>query len=143
MFTLASRDVTAVDGAPVNGTAITLGRIPEKIVATFIVSTTGTPTTYDMRAAIEASVDGGTTWHQVVRFKDNTNAATPSQIVRAASQTAIGSVDIAASALGSAAAAAVVTEPPYPVTLRAVTKLQTLTGGTTPHIISSVLLEAT
>src|SRR4051812_10032975 len=133
MFTLASRDLTVVDGAPVNGTAQALTRVPEKLVASFLVSVTGGPTTYDMRAAIEASVDGGTTWHQVVRFKDITNAQTLNQIVRALAQAAISSADIVASVLGNAAAAAVLFEPPWPVLVRGVTKLQTLTGGTTPH----------
>lgn len=142
MFTLASRDITAVDGAPVNATAIPLSRIAELIVATHIVTVTGGPTTYDMRAAIEASLDGGTTWHQVARFKDVTNAATASQIIRASGITAIGSADVAASNLANAAAAAVVAETPWPLLLRAVTKLQTLTGGTTPHVLSAVSLEA-
>ena len=140
-YTLSSRDITATDGSPVNGTAISLPSIPQSVVATHVVTTTGTPTTYDMRGAVEASVDGGTTWHQVMRFKDITNAAAASQIIRGLGQTAIASADIAASNLGNAAASAVVVDTPYPTMLRAVTKLQTLTGGTTPHILSSVVLE--
>lgn len=141
MFTLASNDQTGTDGAQVNQTAITLGRMPEKIVAIFTVSTTGSPTTWDSRAAIEASIDGGTTWHQVVRFKDLTNAVTALQIVRGSGQTAIASADVAAAALNGAAAAAVVVDTPWPLMLRAVTKLQTLTGGSSPHVISKVFLE--
>lgn len=139
--TLSSRDLVAVDGAPVNGTAESLGQVPVRIVAGYVVSTTGTPTTWDMRAAIEASFDGGTNWHQVLRFKDLTNAVTANQIVRASGLTAIASADVAASALGSAAAAATVVEPPWPIMVRAVTKLQTLTGGTAPHILSAVYLQ--
>jgi hypothetical protein len=36
----------------------------------------------------------------------------------------------------------VVVETPWPVLLRAVTKMQTLAGGTSPHVIASVQLEA-
>lgn len=139
--TLSSRDLAATDGAPVNGTTETLEKVPVSIVAGYIVTTTGTPATWDMRAAIEASFDGGTVWHQVLRFKDLTNAVTANQIVRGYGQTAIASADVTASVLGNAAAAAVVVEPPWPIVVRAVTKLQALTGGTAPHVLSAVYLQ--
>jgi hypothetical protein len=130
-----------VDGAPVAAATVSLTRVAEDVIASFVVSTTGGPTTYDMRAAIEITVDGGTTWHQVCRFKDITNAQTLNQIVRASGLAAISSADIAASALGSAAAAAAVADSPWPASVRAVTKLQTLAGGATPHVIALVTLE--
>jgi hypothetical protein len=141
MYSLASRDITAVDGAPVPAAPIVLPRLPLAIVASHVVTVTGAPATFDMRAAIEASPDGGTTWYQVVRFKDITNAAALSQIVRGYSVTAISAADIVASVLGNAAAAAVLFEPPWEIVLRAVTKLQTLTGGTSPHVLSAVQLD--
>ena len=141
VYTLSARDLTATDGSPVNGTAIVLPRMASRVVASHVVTTSGSPTGYDMRAAIEVSFDGGTTWHQVLRFKDITNAAALSQTVRCGANTTL-SEDIATSSLGTTASTAVTTQLPWASMMRAVTKLQTLTGGTAPHILSSVLLEA-
>lgn len=69
-----TRTVSATDGAQVNGTSFRLERTPSAVMASFAVTTTGTPTTYDARAALEGTLDG-ILWFQLLRFADVTNAA--------------------------------------------------------------------
>lgn len=143
MATLASRNLTAVDSAPVNGAATSHPRMPDVVLATFKVATTGTPATFDMRAAVEASYDDGATWMQVVRFADITNSSPSARVARAKGAVAAAEGASGGSALGSAQASpGVVAETPWPVLLRAVTKLETLTGGTSPHVVATVQVEA-
>lgn len=140
MYTLSARGaLAAVDGAPVNDTALLLPKLSQTILASLSVVSTGAPATYALRAAIEASMDGGTTWLQVCRFQDVT--ADGVQLLRAASATTVADAITAASALGSAAVAPAVTDTPWPRTIRAVTKLQTLTGGAAPTITAVILFE--
>lgn len=139
IVTLASRAaLAAVDSSPVTGTE---QRLPGRaFAATFIVSTTGSPTTYDARACIETSTNG-TTWHQVLRFKDITNAATANQFVRLPGITAAASADFVTSDTGgTAAASATIVDAPWPVLVRAITNLETLTGGTSPTVTLTVAL---
>jgi hypothetical protein len=98
MATLASRNLTAVDSAPVTGAAMSLPRMPDAVVATFSVSVTGAPSAFDMRAAVEASLDDGATWAQVVRFADLTAAG--ARVARSHGSGAAVEAPFAGSALG-------------------------------------------
>jgi hypothetical protein len=131
---LLSRDITATDGAQVNGSPIVIPQMARMGVVGWAVTTTGTPTTYDCRGAIEGSFDG-VTWFQLLRCADITNAAQGPRFTRLPFSAAASDATVAASALGSASASAVIVDGPWPRQLRGVSKLQTLTGGTTPHIL--------
>jgi hypothetical protein len=127
-LTLANRAALAVaDGAPVNGAQQrVLGR---SLYAEFELSVTGGPTV-EARAAIEGSADG-TNWHQLVRFVDL--AAAGKRIARLPGNAAASEAVLASSALNSAnAASGVLVDGVLPLFLRAVTKLQTLSGGASP-----------
>lgn len=126
--TLASRlAVAATEGAAVvEGSQSVL--LSGRAVAALVVTLHGTTTTYAVRADIEGSVDG-TNWHLLVRFKDITNAATGNRIVRLPGVTAAATADIAADALGSAEGTGTQVDTPWPMLLRASTRLVTLTGG--------------
>jgi hypothetical protein len=139
-ITLISRDLTATDGAPVFE-AINLGMC-SLAVATFAVTTSGTPTTFAMRAAIEGSVDGGTTWHQLLRFGDITNAAASSRYARFPGVVTAAEAAVAASALTGASASGVIgADCPWPALIRGGSMLATLTGGSSPHILPVVTLD--
>lgn len=137
-----TRTVSATDGAQVNGSSFRLENQPGPVTVGVVVTTTGTPTTYDARTAIEGSVDGGTTWFQLIRMADVTNAAPNARYARlgglgAASESAPG-----VSALAGAAASATISfDAPWPSVVRVVTKLQTLTGGSTPTVTWTVVVE--
>lgn len=139
---LVQRDITSTDGGNVNAAAVAFGKSIKQIVTTFVVTTTGSPTTYDMRAAIEATVDGGTNWFQVCRFADITNAVTSNRVFRSAGLAVAGESAQAGAALTNAQ-----TSPgtgldcPWPVQVRAVTKLVTLSGGASPHVLATVTIE--
>lgn len=118
--------------------AILLPQLHFGIVATLNVVSTGAPASYALRAAIEVS-HNGTDWFQVVRWQDV--VADGVSFFRAAAQAAASAtLNAAASNLANAAGAAVVVETPWPRNIRAVTKLQTLTGGTVPTITATMLL---
>lgn len=142
MYTLANRQaIAATDGAPVLGTAIAVPRIPMMAVATIMVSSTGSPASQKVAAAIEVTQDG-TNWYQVVRFTDIT--ADGGQVARAASNTTVGDATLAAANLGSAAASPTVVDTPWAHQgIRATTQLQTLTGGAAPTITVVILLSIT
>lgn len=110
-------------------------------VASLIVSTTGSPTGYAVNARIDGSVDGGTTWQQLLRFKDVTNAASSNQYVRLSGVTAPASSDYALAAIDTAAGSAVIVDTPWPTLLRAVTELKTLSGGTAPTVSIAVYVQ--
>lgn len=140
MFTISTRGaIAAVDGAPVPEAAILLPRLSSVLLVQCSSVSTGAPASYALRAALEASMDGGLTWQQVVRFQDF--VADGAQLVRAAAQTTVGDATIAASNLGAAAGAPVVVETPWPRLVRCVTKLQSLTGGVAPTITPTIVLE--
>lgn len=140
MYTLSNRGaLAAVDGAPVPETGILLPRLSQTILAQLMVVSTGAPATFNLRSAIEASMDGGGTWFQMCRFADIT--AVGSQILRAASATTVQDATVTASSLASSSASPVVTDTPWPRLLRAVTMLQALTGGTAPTISATIVFE--
>lgn len=120
--------VAAPDGAAV-ASAVKSVQVGDKAVASMIVTLHGTTTTYSARGVIECSPDGGTTWHKLVRFKDITNTATGNRYVRLPGVTAAATADMAADTLGSAEATGTQIDTPWPATLRASTRLDTLTGG--------------
>jgi hypothetical protein len=139
---LIQRDITTADGATVNGAAVSFGKSVKQVVATFVVTTSGSPTTYDMRAALEASVDGGTNWYQMARFADITNAVTNNRLVRAMGATAGAESAQGVSNLASAQTSpGTVVDAPWPVMIRCVSKLSALTGGASPHVLATVTIE--
>jgi hypothetical protein len=140
MYTLSNRGaLAAVDANPVADAQVLLPRLSQTILAQLQVVSTGTPATYALRAAIEASMDGGSTWFQMCRFADVTADGT--QIMRAASATTVQDATVTASSLNSASASPVITDTPWPRILRAVTKLQTLTGGASPTVAATIVFE--
>ena len=137
MAKLANRSaVAATDGAAVASTAQHLS-VKGAAVAGLTVTLTGSPATYAVRAVIEGSFDG-TVWHELVRFKDITNTATGNRIVCLPGAAAAAAADLAGDDLSAAEATGTQVDTPWPTLLRASTKLQTLTGGTTPTVTIAV-----
>jgi len=96
---------------------------------------TGSPTGVEVRVAIDGSSDG-VNFHELVRFGDQTSTSGGMRLVRMASNTAV-TADAAAAmtSLDTAdAAPGTVSDGTLPPFLRARTKLQTLTGGTSPTV---------
>jgi hypothetical protein len=94
-----------------------------------------------VRCAIEVSVDG-VNWHQVARFPDQTAVGGAARVARLPGAAAAAEAAEAASALNTASGAAVLADGVMPVMVRAVTKLQTLTGGTAPTVTITVVVSA-
>ena len=137
MARLANRSaVAATDGAAVNGTPAAVS-IKGGAAAGLTVTLTGSPATYAVRAVIEGSFDGSV-WHELVRFKDITNTATGNRIVRLPGSAAAAAADVAGDDLSAAEATGTQVDTPWPTLLRASTKLQTLTGGTTLTVTIAV-----
>jgi hypothetical protein len=132
-LTLVSRTgVVATDGgADVNGTAVS-GIIGKSFIATYTVGVSGgTLSAADVRAVVEGSVDGGTTWFQLARMPDMTTTGGATSNARGAGIAAasVGSA-FAASALGSASAGGAVSlDGPLPPMVRGVTRVVTRTVG--------------
>ena len=74
-------------------------------------------------------------------FADITNLANSSRLARLSGLSAPSVVAIVLADLNALAVADSVTDFPWPAVLRAKTKLQTLTGGAAPHVISQVIVE--
>lgn len=123
--------VSAADGAQVESTAVDVRG--QALYAEFEYSTTGSPTTVEVRGAVEVSVDG-TNWHEVIRFADKTDTAGVTQVGRIGLGGAGGVVDLAGSNLNSAAASGSVKDGPIPVKARLVSKVEALSGGTSPTV---------
>lgn len=136
-ITLASRAaVAAVDSAAVVGDPV---RVPSVTGAmlTFAYTTTGSPATIDVRAAVEMTTDG-TNWHQLCRFIDQTTTTGAIRIARFPASAAAAEGALTAVALGSSAASATLSDGALAVLFRAQTKLETLTGGTAPTVTITV-----
>lgn len=127
--------IASVDGAPISGTALSFsGRT---LYAEFDYSTTGAPASVSVRAAIEGSVDG-TNWDQLVRFPDQTNTTSAVRVVRLGNAPVGIEAPLSASALGTASTLGALTDTVVPPQLRAVTMLQTLSGGTSPTVTINI-----
>jgi len=139
---VVTRVVSATDGAQVVATPlIRLENSPGPVMASFGIVTTGTPTTWDARASVEGTLDG-VTWFQLLRFADVTNAATATRFARLGGLGAASEAAPGLSTLGTAAAAATISfDAPWPPLVRVSTKLQTLTGGTSPTFTFTITVE--
>lgn len=132
--------VAAAEGAAVNGSGKNVSLTGGAALG-LIVTLTGAPTTYSARVVVEGSFDG-TNWHKLVRFKDVTNTATGHRFVRVPSITAVSRADVAADTLGSAEATGTEVDTPWPAMLRASTRVDALSGGTTPTVSIRVDVES-
>jgi len=131
--------VAAVDGAQVSGDVVPIMDGFE-VVAEVELTVNGGPATFDARVSVEMSTDG-TNWHEIARFADHTNAAAHAKQVIRIGLAGAGSIsDLTPSALGSASAAGAIKDGPVAGFLRMVSKLQTLTGGTSPTVDFKVRL---
>lgn len=136
---LADRTPVAADGAPVASSQVRLNG--QSLYVEFEYTVTGAPTAVEVRAGIDGSIDG-VNWHQLVRFPDQSSTSSAKRVARLPAQAAAAEAAVAASALDTASAAAVLSDGALPLMLRAVTKLQTLTGGTSPSVALKVRASA-
>ena len=137
---LAQRVVTSADGS--GGVTGSTHRIPAGhggLWAQVAYSTTGSPTGVEVRAAIDGSSDG-VNWHELIRFGDMTDTSSDARGTRMAGADAVtADFAFATTSLDTAdAAPGTVTDGTLPPFLRARTKLETLTGGTSPEVTISV-----
>lgn len=138
---LVSRDITATDGANVNATPVVLEAIPDALAIGYVATTTGGPTTYECRIGVEGSFDG-VTWFQLLRVGDITNAATGPRFIRLPGITAAADAAGAALSLGASSAGGTITfDAPWPRLIRGVSRLATLSGGSSPHVLPTLFLQ--
>lgn len=138
---LVSRDLTATDGGNVNAAPVHLEFVPDKLVVGFAATTTGSPTTYEVRMGIEGSFDGST-WFQLLRLGDITNAAVGPRFVRLPGAAAAADAAAAALSLGASSAGGTITaDAPWPRMIRGVSRLATLSGGTAPHVLPVLFIQ--
>ena len=138
---VTSRTISATDGANVNSAPTILEYVPDKLVIGYACVTTGGPTTYECRAGIEGSFDGST-WFQLLRIGDITNAATGPRFIRLPGIAAGADAAAAALSLGASSAGGTITaDAPWPRQIRGVTRLATLSGGSSPTVSPLIFIQ--
>ncbi len=137
MTILAKRSgLTGVDGAQVIGQPVPVDVGPEGVLGTFRYTVAPAAATINVRAKIQVSTDG-VVWHDIARFIDQTDldGAGAERIARLPSVAAAAESAVTDTNLTTAAGAAVLSDVASGrLLMRAVTMLQTLTGGGTPTV---------